>query len=163
MVLVRSPDGDLEEASACTLIAAIDAFGGAAEGAEGNVSYEAQVVVARGNQHQAVWWKRRVVGFFELLTERRKATLRLDGTKLTVTSIDREPLIWKVENIRAMQISSTSIQLNIRGVGLYQMEFLSDSPKRWEDLLKAALRRVHAALGREVMEFQPQIITRAQS
>jgi hypothetical protein len=62
-----------------------------------------------------------------------------------------------------MQISSRAIQLNIRDAGLQQMEFLSDSPKRWEDLLRLALDRFYALRGREVVEYQPKVVTRALS
>ena len=166
VVLVGSSDGGVEETSVQTLLDAIDRLGGvtsAAENAEGALSYEAHVTVARGNQHQAVWWKGSVIGFFERITDRRKAVLRLDGNTVTVTGAGREPLVWQLEAIRAMQISSKAIQLNIRDVGLHQMEFSNDSPKRWEDLLRVALRRFYAGLGQEVIEFQPKIVTRALS
>lgn len=166
VVLVRSSDGQVEEASVGHLIEAIDRMGGpasAAEDPEGTFSYETPVEVARGNRHQAVWWKGRVLGFFERITERREATLRIDGAAVTITGAGREPLIWPLESIIAIQISSKAIQLNIKGVGLYQMDFLSDSPKRWEDLLKEALRRFYAALGQEVVEFHPKVVTRTPS
>ncbi len=166
VVLVRSADGEVEEASVRTLMDAIDGRGGALSRAldhGGRLSYEARVAVAHGNDHQAVWWKGRLLGFFERLTERREATLRLDGDDLTVTSTGWEPLVWPLESILAIQISSKAIQLNIRGVGLYQMEFLNDSPRRWEELLQVALRRFYAHLGREIVEFQPRIVTRPSS
>ena len=166
VVLVRSADGEVQEASARTLMEAIDKLGGASSRAldhEGRLSYEARVAVAHGNQHQAVWWRGRLLGFFERLTERREATLRLDGTELTVTSRGWEPLVWPLESILAIQISSKAIQVNIRGAGLYQMEFLNDSPKRWEELLQVALRRLCATRGQEIVEFQPRIVTRPSS
>ena len=163
---MRSADGEVEEASVRTLMDAIDGRGGALSRAldhGGRLSYEARVAVAHGNDHQAVWWKGRLLGFFERLTERREATLRLDGDDLTVTSTGWEPLVWPLESILAIQISSKAIQVNIRGAGLYQMEFLNDSPKRWEELLQVALRRFYATLGREIVEFQTRIVTRPPS
>ena len=166
VVLVRSADGEVEEASVRALMDAIDGLGGASSRAldhGGRLSYEARVAVAHGNQHQAVWWKGRLLGFFERLTKRREATLRLDDDDLTVTSTGWEPLVWPLESILAIQISSKAIQVNIRGAGLYQMEFLNDSPKRWEELLQVALRRFYATLGREIVEFQTRIVTRPPS
>ena len=163
---MRSAAGSEQEKAVATLIEAIDRMGGPttrAEDATGAFDYEALVVAACGKQHQAVWWKGGVLGFFERITDRRAATLRIHGTDVTVTSPGREPLVWRLDRIHAMQISSRSIQLNIKNAGLHQMEFLSDSPKRWEDLLKIALNRFYGALGREVVEYHPQIVTRALS
>ena len=158
VVFVRSLDGEVEETSACVLIDAIDKLRATEEA--GACSYEAEVAVASGNRHQPVWWKGRVLGFFELITDRREATLRLDGAEVIVTCAGQEPLVWHLGNIHAIQVSSRAIQLNIKDVGLYQMEFLSDSPKRWEDLIKAALTHFYGTLGQEVVEFQPKIVTR---
>ena len=130
---------------------------------EGTVYHEARVVASCGNRHDAVWWKGRVLGFFERLRDRREAILRLVGRGVTVTSPGREPLVWGLESIMAVQISSNAIQLNVRDSGLHQMEFPDDSPKRWDDLMKVALRRFYEAHDREVLEFKPQIITRARS
>lgn len=166
VVLVRSADGEVEEVSVRTLMDAIDELGGVSSRAldhGGRLSYEARVAVAHGNDHQAVWWKGRLLGFFERLTERREATLRLEGDDLTVTSAGWEPLVWPMESILAVQISSKAVQLNIRGVGLYQMEFVSDSPKRWEELLRVALGRFYATRGQEIVEFRPTIVTRPLS
>ena len=163
VVFVRSLDGEVEETSACVLIDAIDKLGGPASRATdeaGAFSYEAEVAVTSGNRHQSVWWKGRVLGFFERISDRGDATLRLDGAEVIVTCAGQEPLVWHLGNIHAIQVSSRAIQLNIKDVGLYQMEFLSDSPKRWEDLIKAALTHFYSALGQEVVEFQPKIVTR---
>ena len=163
VVLVRSADGTVKETSAHDLMDAIDQFGGPSSRAfdhEGQLSYDARVAVAHRKHYQAVWWKGKLLGFFERLAKRREATVRLDGTGLTVTSSGREPLVWPLESILAIQISSKSIQLDIRGVGLYQMEFLDDSPKRWEELLQIALHRSYAERGQEVIEFRPRIVTR---
>jgi len=165
VILVRSSDGEVAEVSAGTLIGDMERLGGPAStpNPEEELSHEARVALGRGNQHQAVWWKGSVLGFIERLTERREGTLRLDGAELTVTCAGREPLVWHLESICAIQISSRAIQLYIRDAGLHQMEFSNDSPKRWEDLLHMALRRFYATLGQEVEEFQPRIVTRARS
>jgi len=166
VVLVRMADGTVEETSARALMDAIDAAEAALYGSRAQVGplpYQARVEVARGDHHDAVWWRGRLLGFFERLRERREATLRLDDTHVTVSADGVEPLVWPLERIGAVQISSRAIQLNIRGMGLHQMEFLDDSPKRWETLLQGALQAFYATLGREVVEFQPRIVTRALS
>ncbi len=181
-IIVRSADGNVEEASVDALIDAIDRFGSedsvgdpvggdpvgedpvgeapVGEAPVGEAFHEAHVTVGCGNRHEAVWWKNRVLGFFERITDRRDGVLRLDGSGVTLTSPGRQPLVWNLESISAIQISSKAIQLNIRDTGLQQMEFRSDSPKRWDDLLKAALSRFYGARGLEVVEFQPRVVTR---
>jgi hypothetical protein len=165
-VLVRSSEGKAETASVDDLIEAIDHMGGPttrAEDGSGAFSYEASVVASSATSHQTVWWRGGVLGFFERITDRREATLRLSGSEMILVCRDRERLVWGLERIDAMQISSRAIQLNIRDAGLQQMEFLSDSPKRWEDLLRLALDRFYALRGREVVEYQPKVVTRALS
>jgi hypothetical protein len=164
--VVRSPEGRTETASADSLVAAIDQLGGPstrAEDDDGAFSYEAKVAASCGKGHQTVWWRGGVLGFFERITDRREATLGLSSLDLTVVCRGREPLVWGLDRIDAMQISSRAIQLNIKDAGLQQMEFLSDSPKRWEDLLRIALGRFYGSRGREVVEYQPKIVTRALS
>ncbi len=166
VILVRSADGTVEETSARALMDAIDRWGGPSPAAQeqgGELSYETSVVAARAKHYEAIRWKGALLGFWEKFAKRRNATLRLGDAGLALTSTGREPLVWLWASILAIQVSSRSIQLDIRGDGLYQIDFLVDSPKRWEELLEGALRRYYAEQGQTVVEFQPRIVTRPRS
>ena len=59
-----------------------------------------------------------------------------------------------------MQTSSSSLQVTIPSGELIQLRFSLDSPRRWEQLLKAALQKAYREAGRgEIVEFQPRIVT----
>ena len=166
VVITHSVDGKIEEYSVSTLMDTIEELGGTSPevfNCDSEKSYEARITVSRGNNHQTVRWKGRVIGFFEHITERQDAILKLKKTELTVTWDGQSRLIWPLEDLTAIQISSRAIQLNIRGEGLYQIEFISDSPRRWEDLLHYTLYRFYKIQGQNIIEFQPRIITETSS
>ena len=166
VVRVRCGDGTVEETSARALMEAVEGMSAPSSPAldsEGGLAYETAVYVAHGHHHQAVWWRGSVLGFFERITDRRDGVLRIDAQGVTVDIPGGDALVWTLDRISAIQISSKAIQINIQGQGLYQMEFVADSPKRWEDLLRLALTRFYGKLGREVVEFQPRVVTRPLS
>lgn len=68
---------------------------------------------------------------------------------------------WPLLDIRAVQTSSSSLQISPQGGGVVQFRFQGDSPRRWEDLLRRTLREAYRRAGRgEILEFQPRIVTR---
>lgn len=162
-ILVHPPQGPTEEAHARALMDEIDRFGGPESAAlddESRLVYEARVGVQHAGEHKSVWWKRKVVGFYEVLGEPREGVLQLDGETIEVSVSGNAHWTWPLDDVLAIQISSRALQINVRGEGLWQYTFREDSPRRWEDLLELALTRFHAARGREVLEFQPMVVTR---
>ena len=141
----------------------IDRFGGpesAALDEDGRLVYEAPVRVQHAGEHAPVWWKRKVVGFYECLDEPREGVLRLDGDTIEIEIAGLVHRTWPLEDVLAIQISSRALQINVRGEGLWQHTFREDSPRRWEALLEAALTRFYAGIGKEVLEFRPMVVTR---
>ena len=166
VVITHSADGKIEEYSVNTLMETIEKLGGPSRDIfdhNGEEPYEARVTVSRGNNHKSVRWKGRVIGFFEHITERRFATLKLKKDDLILAWDGQNSLVWPLENLTAIQVSSKAIQINIKGEGLYQIEFISDSPRRWEDLLQYTLYRFYKTQGQKIIEFQPRIITETSS
>ena len=162
-ITVRSADGTVEETSARALIDAIERFGGASPAtheASRELRCETSVAVARVQDYEPVRWRGRLLGFWERFAEEHHARLGLADGGLTLTAMEQETLVWPWARILALQVSSSAIQLDIRGDGLYQVQFLVDSPKRWKELLEGALRRFYAERGQTVIEFQPRIVTR---
>ncbi|MFW6330262.1 MAG: hypothetical protein ACOC3J_00920 [Gemmatimonadota bacterium] len=68
---------------------------------------------------------------------------------------------WPLQELTAVQASSSSLQVKRRQVPLVAFRFLDDSVYLWEQLLRAALRDFYGRTGRGVIrEFQPRIVTR---
>jgi hypothetical protein len=74
-------------------------------------------------------------------------------------SAAREPgQRWLLLEIRAVQTSSSSLQISPAEGGVVEFRFPGDSTRRWESLLHYALRQAFRRAGRgEIVEFQPRI------
>lgn len=74
-------------------------------------------------------------------------------------SSGREPWQrWPLLEIRAVQTSSSSLQISPAEGGVVEFRFPGDSTRRWESLLHHALRQAFRRAGRgEIVEFQPRI------
>lgn len=99
------------------------------------------------------------LGTMERLGPERPGTLALAETSLELKLADGETRQWRLDDVAALQASSTSIQLRPRGQPIVSFRFPESSARLWEELLTAALRRRWRALGRgEIVEFQPRIV-----
>jgi hypothetical protein len=65
---------------------------------------------------------------------------------------------WPVSDLRALQGSSSELQISPASGGIVAFRLASDSPRRWEERLKGLLRAHWEREGRgEIIEFQPRI------
>lgn len=161
-ILVKSPGNPTRISTAKDLIEATEiavtaSFDLSIE--EGVPIHQARVAIGRAKGQHVVRFDGRVLGFCERIESEEGGILRLDSDRLTLFAEGCDPRVWPFDSIGAVQVSAQAIQINFPQTGLYQLEFLEDSPKRWEDLIHLALQRFYAALGRIVVQFQPQIIT----
>ena len=87
--------------------------------------------------------------------------LALRPDSLAWTPVEGEPTRWLLEEIGAVQASSSALQVRGTGLPLAQFDFENDSVFLWERLLRAALRDFYGRTGRgEIVEFQPRVVTR---
>ena len=71
------------------------------------------------------------------------------------------PVRWSLDDLRAVQASSRSLQVAAAGHPLTSFRFFDDAVFFWELLIQEALRARYRAAGRgEITEFQPRITTR---
>ena len=64
-------------------------------------------------------------------------------------------------DLRAVQASSSSLQVYTLAQELVHFRFLEDSAFRWDCLLQETLRAAYRAAGKgEIVEFQPRITVR---
>ncbi len=103
----------------------------------------------------------RLLGFFERIGEPLQGVLSLSSDELRFRAMHPAgPRSWSLTDIRSLQAVSASIQITDGSGELAHFHFPSDSSRRWEDALRAAIAASWAIEGREVIEFQPRIVTR---
>jgi hypothetical protein len=90
-----------------------------------------------------------------------QATLSLRPDRVEYHPEGEDPRVWPLEELTAVQTSSSTLQLRARHQPLLSVRFLDDSLFLWESLLHAALRDFYRRTGRgEIAEFQPRIVVR---
>jgi hypothetical protein len=69
--------------------------------------------------------------------------------------------IWPLDQLSAVQPSSTALQLKIRHGPVLSLRFLDASPLLWEERVRSAVQALYARNGQgEIREFQPRIVCR---
>ncbi len=163
LIRVETPGVPSKEVPGIELVRAIDAHGGPMDRAtseDGTIDDRAAVLVRRSYVEEPVRYRGRLLGFAERLSKAVPGTLRLTDSCLIVDEDGSEALCIGLLEIRAVQTSSSSLQVTNPSGELIQLRFSEDSPRRWEQLLKAALQRAYREAGRgEIVEFQPRIVT----
>ncbi len=156
-------DGEVADVAVPRLVASIARRGGpfpAATDAQGRVRYEAEVIAKRAVGEEPIRRGGALVGFTERLGEGREGILRLEEGALSLLHDGVVASCWNLMDLRAVQASSSSLQIRAATGELVHFRFVADSPRRWEDLLQGTLRTLYRDAGRgEIVEFQPRIDT----
>lgn len=162
-IRVTDAGGSVWELTSGSLTAAIDALGGPgprARDGQGRIHYQAEVTVREAREEAPVRFRGELLGFAETPGDPASGVLEITEEGLTFTPEGEAARRWLLVDVRAVQTSSSSLQISPREGGLVEFRFLADSPRRWEDLLHIALREAYRRLGRgEITEFQPRILT----
>ncbi|TVP73126.1 MAG: hypothetical protein EA352_12195 [Gemmatimonadales bacterium] len=149
----------------------IAAMGGpipAALGEGGVLGASAEIRLRWVEREAAVRYRKSVLGFRELLGRAGEAArLELDGSVLQVWPVSKEGgegsggrprHRWHVGDIRALQAMTSALQLSLADGSVVLLAFEEASARRWDDLLRAAMQRVRAREGEDVIsEFQPRV------
>ncbi|MCI0432450.1 MAG: 1-acyl-sn-glycerol-3-phosphate acyltransferase [Gemmatimonadetes bacterium] len=99
---------------------------------------------------------REVLGWAERFGPRRDGTLSLTPASLSISDASVESI--PLEQLTAVQASSSTLQIASRGRPVLSLRFPDSSVLLWEALLQSRIRRRYRDLGRgEVSEFQPVI------
>ncbi len=162
--LVTLPGSEPAELDLSLLTAAIEALGGALpEGhPEGDRPIrEARVWMQEAATEAPVSWSGDVLGFVEQFGERVEGVLRVTADRVTFQADSGDARVWHLDDLKALQMSSSKVQLRTSAVGLVQFRFHDDSARRWESLLRTLVAERWRRAGRgEIVEFQPRISTR---
>lgn len=88
----------------------------------------------------------------------RRGILELADEQLRFRGAHGSSHEWPLDDITAVQPSSSSLQIKARGQPVASIRFPLDSVRLWEDRIQDAIRRRWRAAGRgEIVEFQPMI------
>lgn len=131
------------------------------KGDHGDSVRQARAVAREAVSTQAIRKGGRFLNRIELYGAKRAATLEMRQDGLIYQPEGEEPRSWPFEALTAVQTSSSTLQINVRGHPLVSFRLLDDSIYFWEQLLHAGLRDFYRRTGRgEIAEFQPRIVTR---
>ena len=174
----RTPDGRRETRSPPDWVDRLPGVDRLLEAGEGSSAAEtirtARITARRMTAYQSVRARGRFLNRVEQLGPGFEARLRLTGDALYLSREAEQPrdsggesppppgpdTCWKLEELTAVQTSSSSLQVNSRSVPLHDFRFHDDSIYLWEMLLRRAIRTCYAAQGRgSIVEFQPRITT----
>lgn len=104
--------------------------------------------------------RREYLGAIELLGEPIPGTLVLTTDHLAFTG-DGTTRTWRLDDLTAVQPSSSTLQIKARREPVVSFRFPADSVRLWEELLTTVLRERYRRAGRgEILEFQPRIVAR---
>ena len=128
---------------------------------DGGLRYSAAVMVSWRTTESTVRYRGVLRGFTEFMGPPAPATLTVDREEVAVEDGRRDSGRWRHLDIRAVQASSSALQLSLRGNRLVQLRFPDDSPRRWEELIRRLVSEAYERAGRgRVVEFQPRVVTR---
>jgi hypothetical protein len=120
------------------------------------------VEISRATREIPFRFRGELLGFAEVFGPSTPGVLAIDPEGLTFQPDDAaggKAERWLLLDIRAVQTSSSSLQFVPAEGGLIQCRFQSDSTRRWESLLRAALKAIYRLKGLgEIVEFQSRIV-----
>ena len=147
---VRCPDREPFELAAASLLEAIRRQGEPE-------TLEAEAVLRRVQEEAPLDFRGEVLGFVERYDAGAPGILRLEDCRLSFKGEDGH-LHWDLLDLTAVGSSSSSVQFVPRGGAPVELRFSEDSPRRWEEALKARVAEAWHSAGRgRVVEFQPRI------
>ena len=120
-----------------------------------------RVVIRMATTHKALRHRGIYLGKVELFGEPVTGWLTLTGSHLRMEPEQGIAELWPLDQITAVQPSSTTLQIKISKGPVISMRFLEASPLLWDQRVRDAVQRVYMESGRgEIAEYQPRIACR---
>jgi hypothetical protein len=122
---------------------------------------EVDAVARVAREEEPVAYRSSLIGFVESRGPALSGRLSLRQDRIDFKPDAGPARSWMLLDVRAVQTASASVQISPLEGGLVTFRILGDSPRRWEELIRARVRNAWRAAGRgEIVEFQPRIRTR---
>jgi hypothetical protein len=119
----------------------------------------AQVVVRIADKYRPYRHAGVYLGEIEQLGEPMTGTLTVDQEAVRFTAEGGASFVWPLDELTAVQPSSTSLQLKIRRGPIIALKFPGNSPLLWEERIRYAVQARYTAKGLgEIIEYQPRIV-----
>lgn len=135
-----------------------DGFGNGTFRPTADFVHSARALVAWRDAERAIWYKGALRGFAETMGPEVPGTVAARRDVLRIETSDAGPGQWSYLELRSLQASSSCLHLSLPGDRLVQLRFAANSPRRWEEMLRALVRNAYRRAGRgAVLEFQPRI------
>lgn len=135
-----------------------DGFGSNSFRPAASFVHSARALVAWRDAQRAIWYKGVLRGFAETMAPETPGTVAARRDVLCIETAAAGSGEWRYLDLRALQASSSCLHLSLPGDRLVQLRFATDSPRRWEEMLRALVRDAYRRAGQgAVLEFQPRI------
>jgi len=163
-IRVGSPNGNWGETPVATLVRQMEEWGGQggeAEAPGGAAIERTRVLFSLAVREDPIRYRGRLLGFVERFGPGLEGVLTLDSAQLQILlPSNPDPQSWALEDLRSLQSSSSFIQFTDTLETVVLLHFPDDSPRRWDEVLRAAIQTRWSTLGRGIItEFQPRIRT----
>ena len=101
------------------------------------------------------------LGHIEQFGQPMSGVLTLSREALVFAPEEGSPRTWRLEELTAVQPSSTTLQLKVRKGPVLSFRFPDASPLLWEECVRVAVQALYSAAGRgDIAEYQPRIVCR---
>jgi hypothetical protein len=126
-------------------------------------SHQARASIRTASHEVPFHFRGELLGYAEVFGPQRDGILEIDTDMLWFRpdgeGVGESPEGWTLLDIRAVQTSSSALQFANKDGTLVQFRFQDDSTRRWEGLLRGALKAIYRKRGLgEIVEFQPRIV-----
>jgi hypothetical protein len=136
-------------------------IGEAGNGAGAHVRRSTRAILRRSIADKPIRIDDELLGFMERFGPPVSGTVHLEKDAVVFEGEDGERVLWRLDDITAVQPSARTVQLKLRNQPILSLRFPGGSPRVWEELIVAALRAHYRRTGQgEIREFQPRIVAR---
>lgn len=118
-----------------------------------------RVLFRQARTDKPLWHRGIYLGRIEEFGPTQPGWLTLTRDELRFQPDQGESQVWLLNDLTAVQPSSTSLQLKVRRGAVLSLRFPQASPLLWEERVRQAVQALYTQAGRgEIREFQPRIV-----
>jgi hypothetical protein len=121
------------------------------------LGHSVRVLLRIANQQKPYRHSGIYLGHVEQFGAPLEGELQVDAEAIRFTGT--QSFIWPLDELTAVQPSSTSLQLKVRRGPVLSLKFPDSSPLLWEERIRHAVQERYTQAGKgEILEYQPRIV-----